>query len=205
MTPLSMVDQYVRPRGIHDSRVLEAMGKIPRHKFVPDVLKERAYSDHPLPIGHDQTISQPYIVAKMSQALELKGDEKVLEIGTGSGYQTAILSQLARSVFSIERIPSLAIEARKKLEMLSCHNVSIRTANGFFGWEEYAPYDAIVVTAAIKKEVPQALIQQLKEEKNLVIPISVSAQTQKLFCFRKLNGQLEEKFLDFCSFVPFIS
>lgn len=144
--------ELLTSRGIKDHKVLKVMKETPRSLFVPETLHQRAYSDHPLPIGHDQTISQPYIVALMTQELELNGAEKVLEIGTGSGYQSAILSKLSQRVFSIERIQSLAIKARQILEGLDIHNVSIKCANGYYGWKEYAPFDRIMITAAIAQE-----------------------------------------------------
>ncbi len=204
MSAPSMVEKYLRRRGLSDERVLKVMGKIPRHLFVPEALKERAYSDHPLPIGHDQTISQPYVVAVMTQTLKLTGGQRILEIGTGSGYQTAILAELARSVFSLERIQHLASKARQRIEDLGYHNVSIRVANGFFGWEEYAPYDGILVTA-VSHTIPQALVTQLKEGGKLVIPLVSKDQTQKLFAIQKKNHKLETEDLGECSFVPLIS
>jgi protein-L-isoaspartate(D-aspartate) O-methyltransferase len=204
MSATSMVDQYLRSRGIRDPRVLTAMGKVPREQFVPEAFRERAYSDHPLPIGHEQTISQPYIVALMTEALELTGSEKVLEIGTGSGYQSAILAELAKSVFSVERIHALAKEARSRLEGLGYHNVSVRAANGTFGWVEYAPYDAVLVTAAAPT-VPKILIEQLKEGGRMICPLSEGAQAQRLCLVRRVGNQTKTRILSECSFVPFIS
>jgi len=165
-----MVEEQLIPRGIRDPRVLDAMRKVPRHLFVDESLRDRAYGDYALPIGEGQTISQPYMVAAMTEALELKGDEKVLEIGTGSGYQTAILAELARHVYSIERIPSLAMKAEKLLRKLGYTNISIKVANGTLGWEEEKPFDGIIVTAG-SPDVPPTLVEQLKEDGRLVIPV----------------------------------
>jgi protein-L-isoaspartate(D-aspartate) O-methyltransferase len=203
MTPKSMVERYLIPRGIRDLRVLRAMAKVPRHHFVPEALRERAYSDHPLPIGSDQTISQPYVVALMTQALELSGSEKVLEIGTGSGYQTAILAEVAKSVFSIERHLRLASSARNRIEDLGYHNVSIRTGNGSLGWREYAPFDRILVTAS-SFSFPDALFEQLSEGALMVIPMGEDPKKQELFAVRKRGGKPERSFICRCSFVPFV-
>ncbi len=165
-----MVQNQIASRGIKDSRVLEAMRKIPRHLFVEEALKDQAYGDYPLPIGDGQTISQPYIVALMTEALELKGPEKVLEVGTGSGYQAAILAELARWVYSIERYTSLAHRARRLLERLGYHNVIIKVGDGTRGWPEFAPFDAIIVTAA-GPDIPEPLIDQLADGGRLVIPV----------------------------------
>ncbi len=205
MSSARMVDDYLRERGIEDERVLKAMEEIPRRLFVPEALTERAYSDHPLPIGYEQTISQPYVVALMSQALGLKGTEKVLEIGTGSGYQTAVLARLARSVFSVERIHPLGAMARRRMDELSFHNVSIRVADGAHGWEEYAPFDKILVTAAAD-ETPKALLQQLSDPGTMVIPRTTSeSNLQKLYLMEKSNGFVKRRFLCSCEFVPLVS
>ncbi|MCB0272771.1 MAG: protein-L-isoaspartate(D-aspartate) O-methyltransferase [Bdellovibrionales bacterium] len=202
MNSKRMVEKYIAPRGIEDKRVLEAMKSIPRHHFVPEALFERAYSDHPLPIGHDQTISQPYIVALMTQALELQGSEKVLEIGTGSGYQAAILSLLVKQVFSVERIHALAVQARKNIEALDIHNVSIQCSNGETGWNEYAPFDCILVTAAMPDE-PLAFMNQLRDQGVIVAPIEEDG-VQKLYRYTKSNQQYTREYLCHCAFVPFI-
>ena len=165
-----MVDGHIRARGIKDQRVLAAMEKIPRHLFVDDVLAERAYNDTPLPIDREQTISQPYIVALMSEAMELTGREKVLEIGSGSGYQTAILAELADRVFSIERIAALATRARRILDSLNYYNVAIRVGDGTYGWREESPFAAIMVTAGAPR-IPRILIEQLEIGGRLVIPV----------------------------------
>jgi len=167
---LQMVEKQIRERGVKDRRLLEAFRKVPRHLFLDDALRPQAYEDHPLPIGEKQTISQPYIVALMTEALRLTGDEKVLEIGTGSGYQTAILAELAEQVYSIERIPSLAKRARRVLDDLKYNNVIINIGDGTEGWREYAPYAGIIVTASAP-EAPDPLLQQLEIGGRLVIPI----------------------------------
>lgn len=164
-----VVEQLVK-RGIKDPRVLQAMGKVPRHLFVDPALRSRAYEDYPLPIGEGQTISQPYMVALMTEALELKGYERVLEVGTGSGYQTAILAELASKVYSIERIDVLAHRAAERLLQLGYANVQIKVGDGSLGWTEEAPFDAILVTAGAPS-TPQALLQQLAEKGRLVIPV----------------------------------
>lgn len=165
-----MVDTQLIPRGIHDIRVLNAMRKIPRHLFLDEALWPQAYEDHPLPIGEKQTISQPYIVALMTEALQLKGKEKILEIGTGSGYQTAILAELAEQVYTIERIPVIAKRARKTFDELKYTNIVITISDGTRGWQEHAPYDGIIVTAAAPR-TPNPLFEQLEIGCKLVIPI----------------------------------
>ena len=166
---LRMVESQIKARGIKDERVLMAMETIPRHLFVDEGLMEQAYSDSPLPIGEHQTISQPYIVALMTEALELKGRERVLEIGTGSGYQTAILASLADRVFSVERIASLATGARKILDKLNFYNVAIRVGDGSYGWSDEAPFDAIITTAAAP-DIPQYLLEQLIPGGRMIVP-----------------------------------
>ncbi len=164
-----MVESQLMSRGIVDQRVLEAMRKVPRHMFVDEALQEQAYSDHPLPIGDKQTISQPYVVAWMTETLKLLGREKILEIGTGSGYQAAILAELGSRVFSIERLPALAYRANQTLQKLGYKNVIVRVADGTLGWPDEAPFDAIIVTAGAPK-VPQPLVDQLAMGGRLVIP-----------------------------------
>ena len=170
-----MVADQLRARGITDPRVLTAMGRVPRHRFVEEALAARAYGDYPLPIGEKQTISQPYMVALMTQALELVGGERVLEVGTGSGYQTAILAELAAKVYSVERIRSLADRARAILEELGYYNVLIRVGDGTLGWREEAPFDAVLVTAAAP-EVPAPLVEHVKPGGRLVIPVGGSTE-----------------------------
>jgi len=198
-----MVEKHLRSRDITDKRVLRAMEKVRRDLFVPEALRERAYSDHPLPIGDDQTISQPYMVAYMSQALYLNGSEKVLEIGSGSGYQTAILAELSRSVFSVERIHRLASNARKILEECSYHNVSVRVANGLLGWKEFAPFDRIIITASVLT-IPDTLINQLADGGRMIVPEGPENSQQKLYSIHKHGKLLEKKFLCYCHFVPCI-
>ncbi len=165
-----MVVEQVEHRGIRDPRVLRAMRKVPRHRFVDEALVGRAYGDYPLPIGEGQTISQPYMVALMTETLGLVGHERVLEIGTGSGYQTAILGELCGKVFTVERIKTLADRAIRVLDSLGYYNILVRVADGSLGWREEAPFDAILVTAA-SPEVPQALVEQLNPKGRLVIPV----------------------------------
>jgi protein-L-isoaspartate(D-aspartate) O-methyltransferase len=180
-----MVDTQIRARGIKDQRVMKAMEKIPRHLFIDEGLIDQAYSDSPLPIDRQQTISQPYIVALMSEAMGLTGKAKMLEIGTGSGYQTAILAELAERVFSIERIAVLAARARKILDALNYYNVAIRVGDGTYGWREEAPYDAIVVTAGAP-QIPRILIEQLTIGGRLVIPVG-SRHSQSLLKLTRLS------------------
>lgn len=165
-----MVETQIAARGICDERVLEAMRKVPRHLFVDEALRDQAYSDHPLPIAENQTISQPYIVALMTDSLELKGGEKVLEIGTGSGYQLAILAELADRVFSIERYPDLGHRANSILRKLGYTNIIIRVGDGTLGWPDEAPFDGIIVTAGTP-QIPQPLIDQLAMGGRLVVPV----------------------------------
>ena len=171
----AMVEQQIRARGIKDPAVLDAMRTVPRHEFVPPPLRSQAYRDQPLPIDADQTISQPYIVAYMTEAADLSPDDKVLEIGTGSGYQAAVLGEIAREVYTIEIIPELAEQARRVLAEQGYTNVHARTGNGYLGWPEHAPFDAILVTAA-PDEVPQALVDQLAVGGKMVIPVGTTFQ-----------------------------
>ena len=197
-----MVEEQLRARGIHDERVLKAMAKVPRHLFVPDKYQNLAYEDQPLPIGFGQTISQPYMVAIMVEALELKGNEVALEVGTGSGYQAAILSLLARRVYSVEIIPELAEEARERLKRLGYENVEVVLGNGSLGWEKGGPYEAMVIAAAAPK-VPELLIDQLKEGGRLVIPVG-DLSLQSCVQVRKEGGRVCFKNLGACSFVPLV-
>jgi protein-L-isoaspartate(D-aspartate) O-methyltransferase len=184
----AMVETQLRGRDIRDARVLEAMRKVPRHRFVPDGVSSQAYADHPLPIGHDQTISQPYIVGFMSQALKVEPPHKVLEIGTGSGYQAAILGELAREVYTIEIVAPLAESARTLLAELGYRNVHVRAGNGYLGWPEEAPFDRIMVTAA-PEEVPPALVEQLKVGGLMAIPVGTF--DQELRILRRTQEGLE--------------
>ena len=170
-----MVDQQIRARGISAPAVLEAMREIPRHAFVPPPVRPLAYRDRPLPIGFDQTISQPYIVAYMTEVADVAPDDKVLEIGTGSGYQAAVLSEIAREVYTIEIVPELAERARRTLAELGYTNVHAKAGNGYLGWPEHAPFDAILVTAA-PEEVPPALVDQLAVGGRMVIPVGTTFQ-----------------------------
>ena len=174
-----MVDEQLRARDIRDARVLDAMRTVPRHLFVPEPQRAEAYGDYPLPIGHDQTISQPYIVAFMTQALEIAPAHRVLEIGTGSGYQAAVLGALAKDVFTVEILPPLAERARQTLAALGYRNIQARTGNGYLGWPEHAPYDRIMVTAA-PAEVPTALIGQLTIGGLMAIPVGIGNQELRI-------------------------
>jgi protein-L-isoaspartate(D-aspartate) O-methyltransferase len=197
----AMVHEQIAGRGVRDSAVLAALSKVERHRFVPEEYVRAAYADHPLPIGFGQTISQPYIVALMSEALEVKPGDRVLEIGTGSGYQAAILAEMGVEVYTVEIIPELARQAAAVLDELGYTNVHTLNADGYFGWETHAPYDAIIVTAA-PDHLPQALGQQLKESGRLVIPIGPTGSVQTLWLFEKQNGGLTATNLGAVSFVP---
>jgi protein-L-isoaspartate(D-aspartate) O-methyltransferase len=199
---LKMVEEQIISRGIEDPRVIAAMKKVPRHLFVEEALQSQAYSDHPLPIGEKQTISQPYMVALMTEALQLKGREKVLEIGAGSGYQAAILAELAAKVFSIERIRSLAIKARKLLYELGYFNVEIRVSDGTYGWLEESPFDGIIVTAG-SPDIPQPLIDQLAMGGRLVIPVG-DAYVQDLIRVTQTEEGIRREDLGGCRFVKLI-
>lgn len=200
-----MVDAQIRSRGVRDARVLRAMEKVPRHLFVDEGLIDQAYNDSPLPIGEKQTISQPYIVALMTEALELGGREKVLELGTGSGYQAAILAELADRVFTIERIASLAQRARRLLETLNYYNVAIRVGDGTYGWREESPFDAILVAAGAPS-IPRTLVEQLAVGGRLVIPVG-GRYTQNLVKLTRLSenpGDVRQEDLGGCRFVSLI-
>lgn len=196
-----MVERDLKGRGIKDPRVLAAMEAIPRHEFVPEKQRAAAYEDRPLPIGAGQTISQPYIVAYMSEALELTGKERVLEIGTGSGYQTAILASLAAAVYSIEIIAALSDQAKANLAPLGFTNIELKVGDGFFGWEEKAPYDAILLTAASPK-VPEPLWRQLRDGGRMLMPRGEPGQTQRLIRLRKIGGKEVVENLSAVIFVP---
>ena len=197
-----MVEEQIISRGIRDSEVIEAMKKVPRHLFVEEALQSQGYSDHPLPVGEKQTISQPYMVALMTEALQLTGKEKVLEIGAGSGYQTAILAELGEKVFSIERIRSLAIRARKLLYELGYFNFEIKIFDGTYGWVEEGPFDAIIVTAGAP-DIPQPLIDQLTIGGRLVIPVG-DAFVQDLIRVTKTGEGIKREDLGGCRFVKLI-
>ena len=197
-----MVRTQLADRGIRDVRVLDAMRSVPRHEFVAESLRQDAYEDHPLPIGDDQTISQPYIVAIMLQHLALQPADRVLEIGTGSGYVTALLSTLCAEVYSVERHADLAFAAERRLARLGYANVKIRVGDGSRGWLEYAPYDAILVSAAAS-EVPPMLFDQLREGGRMMMPVG-PAFSQELQLIRKVGGQPETQSLEGCRFVPLV-
>ena len=197
-----MVNEQLVQRGIADERVLEAMRKVPRHLFVETSLHDQAHDDGPLPIGHSQTISQPYMVALMAEALELKGHEKVLEVGTGSGYEAAVLAELCAQLISVERLEDLAHQARERLTALGYRNVEILVGDGTLGCREHEPYDAIVVSAA-SPCIPRPLVEQLKIGGSLVLPIG-DEDLQSLVRVRKTEGKLNEDYLGECRFVKLI-
>ncbi len=194
-----MVETQIKARGVKNPRVLSALLKVERHRFVPEENLNSAYSDQPLPIGEGQTISQPYIVALMTELLDLKGDEKVLEIGTGSGYQAAILAELSKEVYTIEIIESLASMSKKRLLELGYQNIQVKAGDGYLGWPEFAPFDAIVVTAA-PDHIPKPLIEQLKEGGRMVVP--VGTHTQELKKIVKRSGKIETTDVIPVLFVP---
>jgi|UniRef100_A0A7C3WQG6 protein-L-isoaspartate(D-aspartate) O-methyltransferase len=198
-----MVESQIRRRGIRDPRVLRAMRTVPRHRFLPRDLWDQAYNDYPLPIGEGQTISQPYIVALMTEALELVGTEKVLEVGAGSGYQAAILAELAKEVYTVERLPSLARHAEKVLKDLGYKNVRVIVADGTKGWPPASPYDAIIVTAGAP-QVPPPLLEQLALGGRLVIPVG-DRYSQFLTRIRRTpQGDLKKEYLGSCRFVKLL-
>lgn len=203
MQRLAMIEQLRTKHKIADERVLDVMSRIPRHLFVPVAIKSQAYKDNALPISGGQTISQPFIVARMTELLGLTGNEKVLEIGAGSGYQTAILASLARSIFAIERLANLADEATRRLQTLGITNVTLKAADGTTGWETYGPYDAILVAAG-GPDIPEPLVKQLKIGGKLVIPVGDDQRTQTLIrVTRNEIGTTVENFGP-CAFVPLI-
>ena len=197
-----MVHEQLELRGIGDARLLEAFRRVPRHLFVPPEQQAQAYEDHPVPIGAGQTISQPYMVALMVQLLKLQGHERILEVGTGSGYQLAILAELALEVYSVERLPELASGALERLAQLGFLNVHVSSGNGSLGWPEHAPYDGIVVAAG-SPGIPQPLVDQLADGGRLVIPVG-SPQTQTLTLAEKRAGQMHLTALTQCVFVPLV-
>ena len=196
-----LVEQLI-PRGINDERVLQAMRTVPRHLFVDDAMYSCAYGDYPLPIGSGQTISQPYIVALMTQSLQLQGNEKVLEIGTGSGYQAAILSRLCEKVFTIERIDALLVRARKAFDKLHYHNIISRIDDGTTGWSSEAPFGGILVTAGGPK-VPEPLIEQLADPGRMVIPVG-DQFVQELRLIEKIDGRINDHIIEHVRFVNLI-
>ena len=194
-----MVQEQLVSRGINDARVLEVMARVPRHLFLESELRNQAYEDHPLPIGASQTISQPYMVALMAQALELKGTERVFEVGTGSGYLAAVLSELCVEVFSVETVEKLASKARNLLTSLGYRNVSVLMGDGTLGWEEHSPYDAVVISAAAPC-IPRPLLEQLKTPGYLVFPMG-ERELQTLVRIRKDKAGIREEYLGECQFV----
>jgi protein-L-isoaspartate(D-aspartate) O-methyltransferase len=198
-----MVERLRDHYKIADLRVLEVMNRVPRHLFVPEALRSQAYKDNALPIASGQTISQPFIVARMTEILELTRRDKVLEVGAGTGYQTAVLAALSRSVFAVERLPNLASEARDRLKRLGIYNVSLKTDDGTSGWEAYAPYDAILVAAG-GPEIPEPLVRQLKIGGRFVIPVGVDAKHQNLIRVVKTDTGVQTQDFGPCAFVPLI-
>jgi len=200
---LRMVEEQIRERGIKDPKVLAAMSRVPRHLFVPGVYRGLAYTDGPLPIGKGQTISQPYIVAFMTESLTLSSTDRVLEVGTGSGYQAAVLAEIVQEVYSIEIVPELGREAKERLHRMGYKNITVRIGDGYRGWPEQAPFDAIIVTAA-PEQVPPSLIDQLKEGGRLCLPVGSTGFLQSLVLFTKEGGRLKKKVLLPVRFVPMI-
>lgn len=197
-----MVKTQLEARGINHPDVLKAMLKVPRHQLVPGNVRHLAYEDTPLPIGNGQTISQPYIVGFMTQAIDPKPEMKVLEIGTGSGYQAAVLAEIVSFVYTIEIVEPLGKKAKKDLEQLGYQNIHVRVGDGYLGWPEEAPFDAIIVTAAPEK-VPQPLIDQLGEGGKMIIPVGPTTTSQELKVLEKRNGKIRTRSLFSVSFVPF--
>ena len=197
-----MVKEQIIIRGVTDQPTLRAMRKVPRHLFVPEEYRNEAYDDNPLPIGYGQTISQPYIVAYMTEVSKPAPEKKVLEIGTGSGYQAAVLAEIVNKVYTIEIVPELARESAERLKKMGYTNITGKFGDGYKGWPEHAPYDIIVVTAA-PEQIPQPLIDQLSENGRLVIPVGAASAVQELILIEKKNGNIEKKRLTFVRFVPF--
>ena len=198
-----MIERLQRHYKIQDEKVLKVMRAVPRHFFVPSALKAQAYADNALPIAANQTISQPFIVARMTEVLELTPQSRILEIGAGSGYQTAILAKLARTVYAIERVASLAAEAEERLRKLNINNVTLRCADGTLGWEVYAPFDGILVAAG-SPNIPKPLLNQLKIGGKLVIPIGEDQKTQRLIRVMRQEGNFKTDDFGACAFVPLI-
>lgn len=196
-----MVEQQIRQRGVTDEKVLNAMKKVKRHEFVLPELKHLAYNDHPLPIGQGQTISQPFIVAFMTEALSLEPHEKVLEIGTGSGYQAAVLGELVKEVYTIEIVPELARQSKERLQKLGYQNVTVKEGDGYKGWPEHAPFDAVIITAA-PPSIPEALVEQLKVGGRMIVP--VGTYYQELILLKKNKDGLQKETLIPVRFVPMV-
>jgi len=199
----TMVESQIAQRGIKDKSVLDAMRKVPRHLLVPEKVRPYAYDDMPLPIGEGQTISQPYIVALMTELIKPNKDMKVLEIGTGSGYQAAVLAEIVREVYTIEIFESLGIRAERDLIALGYKNIHVRVGDGYKGWPEQAPFDAIIVTAA-PEEIPQPLIDQLAEGGRMIIPVGEVGKVQQLILGEKSKGKFKTRFVSSVRFVPFL-
>jgi len=198
-----MVEKDMRDRGLKDPVVLTVMRKVPRHLFVDESLWSQAYEDHPLPIGEGQTISQPYVVALMTEELRLKPEDRVLEVGTGSGYQAAVLAEIVKAVYTIEIRKSLADHAAERLAALGYRNVKVKCGDGYFGWEEQAPFDAIIITAAAN-HVPPPLIKQLKEGGRLIVPLGSTVYFQTLTLATKRKGDLDVEQISPVAFVPMV-
>jgi len=198
-----MIEKDIRGRGVTDKKVLDVMGKTPRHLFVEGHLRDAAYEDYPLPIDEGQTISQPYVVALMTEVLQLKPSDRVLEIGTGSGYQAAILAEIVKEVYTIEIRKGLAEKAEKRLKDMGYKNVKVKYGDGYFGWEEYTPFDAIIITAAAN-HIPPSLIKQLKEGGRLIIPLGSTVYSQTLILAIKKKGELNLQEITSVRFVPMI-
>ncbi|RPA69451.1 protein-L-isoaspartate(D-aspartate) O-methyltransferase [Cyclobacteriaceae bacterium YHN15] len=199
----NMVETQIAQRGIKDKLVLDAMRKVPRHLLVPEKIRPYAYDDMPLPIGDGQTISQPYIVALMTELIKPNKDMKVLEIGTGSGYQAAVLAEIVKEVYTIEIFESLGIRAQRDLKALGYDNIQVRVGDGYKGWPEEAPFDAIIVTAA-PEEIPQPLIDQLAEGGRMIIPVGDEGKVQQLVLGEKIKGKFRTRFISSVRFVPFL-
>ena len=197
-----MIEEQLLERGIKDLALMEVMSRVPRHLFVDSSLQQRAYGDYPLPIGENQTISQPYIVASMTEALQLKGEERVLEIGTGSGYQTAILAEMASQVFTIERIRPIVQKTKVLLNSLKYENIVFKVFDGTYGWRDQSPFDAILISAATPN-IPTALIEQLADKGRLVAPVG-GRESQKLTVLSKVGSRLVSREKESCKFVPLI-
>ncbi len=200
---MRMVEQDIEARGVKDALVLKAMRKVQRHLFVDQSLWPKAYNDHPLPIGEGQTISQPYVVALMTEALALRGNERVLEVGTGSGYQAAILAEIVKEVFTIEIRPEIYTKVGERLRKLGYQNIRTKQGDGYLGWPEYAPFDAIIVTAS-PNHIPPPLLTQMKEGGRLIIPLGRTTFYQNLTLVTKKGGKVEVKELAPVTFVPLI-
>lgn len=198
-----MVRQQIMARGVADPEVLEAMRKVPRHLFVPENYRDFSYRDHPLPIGQGQTISQPYVVAFMTEALDLKSTDRVLEIGTGSGYQAAVVAEIVKEVYTIEIIEELGKRARRTLEMLGYKNIRVKIGDGYKGWPEKGPFDAVIVTCAPER-IPEALIEQLSDGGRMIVPVGRAGAVQRLVRAVKKKGKLETKEVMPVRFVPMV-